>query len=432
MRMRRAKRVLMGAWLALILGAGVVWAAGPVEITFVTSYNPDEMQLNDLIAEFNKIEPNIRVNYVSGGESKWQVMAAGGAAPEVGRANDDYIVDYALRGLGAPLDPFIAKHPLPGPQEYIPFFWDWPKLNGRSYAWITGITPRMFYVNADLFDKAGLTLPPKRWESPEWNWDTFVQVAKKLTADVNGDGRPDVWGTAIFHETGAEQTFAVNNGGPGIYSTDGRRFALADPEGVEAMQWLADLANVWRVHPTFAQMDANRGTSQMFADGKIGMLFADLRGRIPFFRRAIGDSFRWAMRPVPMRVRGIQEGSLDTYVLVPGAPHPDEGYRWLRFLASEKASEIQARRGFSIGLKKAWVKEYFLQPDLMPLDSDVIAEAIPYYIPVNKAVGVEAARNIYRPALRQVFDGQRSAKEALAASRSGVEKLLTAYPEARW
>ncbi|HEX6971633.1 MAG TPA: extracellular solute-binding protein, partial [Limnochordia bacterium] len=398
---RRLWCAITGACALALVSAAA--AAEPVHITFVTPYNPVEMQLDALIAAFEAQEPGIRVDYVAGGEEKWQVMAAGGAAPEVGRVNDDYVVDYALRGLASPLDAYIRSLPLPGPEEYIPFFWDWPKVNARTYAWIAAITPRMFYVNVDLFAQAGLSLPPKTWESPEWTWETFLDTAKKLTVDTNGDGNPDVWGTAIFHDTGAEQTFAVNNGGPGIYSPDGRRFTLADPAGVEAMQWLADLANVWRVHPSFEVMDARGGPIDMFAAGEVAMLFADLRGRIRQFREGVGSSFAWAMRPVPMRVRGIQEGSLDTYVIVPGAAHPEAGFKWLRFLASETSAEIQARLGFSVGLKKAWVKQYFLQPDQMPLDQDVIAEALSYYVPVNKAVRVQEAREIYRPALREVF-----------------------------
>ncbi len=431
-RLRSVIGPMLTSLLTSLAASTGLASTAPVEITFVTPYNPEEMGLNELIAEFARVEPGIKVNYVAGGESKWQVMAAGGAAPEIGRVNDDYVVDYALKGLALPLDSFVKRHPLPGPNEYIPYFWDWPRVGGQQVAWITAITPRLLYVNVDLFNRAGVDLPPLKWESPQWNWDSFLAAAKKLTFDSNGDGKPDIWATSIFHDTGFEQTFAVNNGGPGIYSPEGRRFALADPPGIEAIQWVADLANVWHVHPTRAEISANGGTDRMFAEGKIAMLFGDLRGRMTFFRRSIRDSFQWAMRPVPMRVRGIQEGSLDTYVIVPGSRHPEEGFKWLRFLASEAGSRIQAKLGFSIGLKREWVRRYFLQPDLMPLNQEVIGEAIPYYVPVNKAVNVEQARRIYRPVLNEVFDGKRSARDALTAVRAQVEQLLAAYPDARW
>jgi multiple sugar transport system substrate-binding protein len=65
------------------------------------------------------------------------------------------------------------------------------KLEGLPFA----IFPSAVYVNKDLFDQAGLALPPTKMgekytldgEELEWNFDTVAKLARKLTIDKNGN-----------------------------------------------------------------------------------------------------------------------------------------------------------------------------------------------------------------------------------------------------
>jgi len=54
---------------------------------------------------------------------------------------------------------------------------------------IYGLSYGLFY-NKKLFKAAGISAPPKTWSE-------FVDDAKKLTKDTNGDGKPDQWGIAV-------------------------------------------------------------------------------------------------------------------------------------------------------------------------------------------------------------------------------------------
>src|SRR4051812_46708667 len=54
---------------------------------------------------------------------------------------------------------------------------------------IYGLSYGLFY-NKKLFKAAGISSPPKTWSE-------FVDDAKKLTKDTNGDGKPDQWGVAV-------------------------------------------------------------------------------------------------------------------------------------------------------------------------------------------------------------------------------------------
>ena len=44
----------------------------------------------------------------------------------------------------------------------------------------------IIYYNKKIFDEAGVPYPPTKW-TEAWTWDEFVNVAKKLTKDKNGN-----------------------------------------------------------------------------------------------------------------------------------------------------------------------------------------------------------------------------------------------------
>jgi ABC-type glycerol-3-phosphate transport system substrate-binding protein len=57
------------------------------------------------------------------------------------RLNDDYVRDYAVRGLLLPLDDYIKKANIKT-ERFIPAFWSWPKVNGKHMPCIKGRPPR--------------------------------------------------------------------------------------------------------------------------------------------------------------------------------------------------------------------------------------------------------------------------------------------------
>ena len=61
------------------------------------------------------------------------------------------------------------------------------------------VFPAAIYYVPSMFDEAGLEYPPANYgdsytldgEEVDWNWDTFTEVAKRLTVDVNGANATD-------------------------------------------------------------------------------------------------------------------------------------------------------------------------------------------------------------------------------------------------
>ncbi|MBI3974328.1 MAG: extracellular solute-binding protein [Chloroflexi bacterium] len=391
-------------------------------VTFMTGDNLERSGLGEILDEFRRLNPNAQVEAVSGNDEKLRATMAAGTPPDVARINDNYVLDYAEQKLTQPMDPFMKTSGFRR-QDFYELIYDFGvlggNLGGKRYAWAMGAAGRLLYVNLELFRKSGVKPPPnEKWDVPGWTMDDSLEAARRLTQ------APDTWGALIFHNTGYEQTWALNFGHPdGVFSKDGRRFTLADPVSVEAMQWVADLAVRHRAHPD-RQTQVKEGAANLFQAGKIGMIF-DGFGALGRYRQNL--QFEWDVAPVPKKAQRRTVNSLITYGLPAGAKEPQGGWDLLAFTAGAFAGKVFARTGYVISPHRqhaqALVKAGADQP---PKALHLFVEAMGYHtLPSVNARNVEELRRVYRPKLYdEVNAGTVSAREMFASVRPAVEALL--------
>src|SRR5690606_28719970 len=113
-------------------------------------------------------------------------IATGGQVPDVFTNSPEFSAQAADLGVVASLDDLLGA-------DYIAGFEDEPRARAKlgddvQFAPLFTITTGLLY-RTDLFEEAGLT-PPE-------TWDEFIEVAKKLTVDTDGDGSIDRWGFAM-------------------------------------------------------------------------------------------------------------------------------------------------------------------------------------------------------------------------------------------
>ncbi len=393
----------------------------PVEVTWLFDENPQDLNLDTLIANFEAANPTIKIKPLytpSRIVDKMHTLIAAGTPPDLMRLNDDYVQDYSVRDLLLPLDDYIKKANIKT-EGFIPAFWSWPKVRGKHMSWVKGLTAEVVWVNVDAFKQAGVALPPK----DRWTFDDFVATAKKLTVTTGTETKR--YGGSVSHTFPSnEVTWAANNGG-NVYSDDGRKFVLADPPGAEAVQWVADLTLVNHVQPPFSTWGQMNQTD-LFAAGSLAMFNGDTR-QIPSVARKVGDKFVWAARPIPGKVNFKTGGALDSQVIPKDAKHPAEAFKWLTFLTSEDAYKILGKSGFWLPVKPEWAASYWLPGVAMPQDRDLAIKALDGYLPVPKTTNTEQARNIYWPQIRLVMNGDLKATDALNAVRKDIEALLAEF-----
>src|SRR5690606_19830268 len=123
---------------------------------------------------------------------------------------------------------------------------DYSLYEGRGYGFRTGIngaSSGIFY-NRTLMEDLGLTPLQEYVDNDNWNWDTFIEVAKSANRDTNNDGDLDVWGLA----TNALIVLASAANEANLVYED--KHGLEDPKTVETLNFLSRLATEDVARPT--------------------------------------------------------------------------------------------------------------------------------------------------------------------------------------
>lgn len=252
----------------LLLGAlmSSVAPATAETLTFVTwqltedTYGP---WWEAVIAKFEETHPGdtIEATQIARQEFADTMMTqfAAGAAPDIVHLASFEYQPFAENGWLEDLGPWIDKAglDLTGWAGQGLCTWDGtPRcINMQYFGYIMG-------VNQALLDAAGVPVPT--------NWDEFIDAARKLTQDIDGDGITDVYGTGLHLAAG-------NN-----YLNDMLNFVLdagaswTTPEGVPAMDTPEMIAAIehWTtlIKEALVPADTTGGDArQLFVEGKVAM-----------------------------------------------------------------------------------------------------------------------------------------------------------------
>ncbi|MGH2350987.1 MAG: ABC transporter substrate-binding protein [Chloroflexota bacterium] len=400
-------------------GAPPSEAGRSYSVTFMTTGNLENTGLQEILDEFKRRNEKVQLEAITGNEEKLRSLLAAGTPPDVARINDNYVFDYADQQLTQPLDTFLKRSGIRR-QDFFELIFDFGlDQGGKRWAWPMGAAPRLLYVNLDLFRQAGITPPPRqKWDVPGWTMEDFLDAARRLSKPT------DQWGALVFHNTGYEQTWTVNFGHPdGVFSKDGKRFTLADPVSVEAMQWVADLAVRHRVHPD-RPTQVQQGATNLFQQGKVAMLY-DGFGALGRTRQ--NAQFEWDVAPLPKKAQRWTVNSLITYGIPAQAKEPQGGWDILEFCAGQFAAQVFARTGYVIPIHRKHAEEITKAgAGQAPKSMHLFPEALGYHtLPSPRARHVEDLRRLYRPKLYdEVNAGKTTARETLTSVRAAVEALL--------
>lgn len=123
---------------------------------------------------------------------------------------------------------------------------EYSQFEGRGYGFRTGIngaSSGVFY-NRTLMNQLGMKPLQEYVNEDNWNWDTFIQVAKEANKDSNNDGKLDIWGLATASIL--VQAMAANEAN----LVAGDKQNLDDPKTLEVLNFLSTLARESVARPT--------------------------------------------------------------------------------------------------------------------------------------------------------------------------------------
>ncbi len=276
------RRGWQGPLLALVCGITLLvflagWgkaAGGETVVLRVANWGgAEEVKSEQAIAdEFARRHPGVvvRVESIPASNYKEKILAAiaAGSPPDVFLLDSVIMPTFINRGLLLDLMPFAKARGI-DLSMYFPNVLKIGMRDSALYAFPKDSNPIAMYYNRRLFDAAGVPYPRRAW-----TWDDYLELAKKLTKDLDGDGRIDQFGTAFSTYLFYWQPFVWMNKGD-ILSPDGTRATgyLNSPATEEAIQFLIDLRVKHQVapHAQYAAAESG-GITRLFFTGRIGMV----------------------------------------------------------------------------------------------------------------------------------------------------------------
>lgn len=398
----------------------------------------EKKAIENAIASFEEAHPNIKVNAIhipNDFYTKLTAMIAGNETPDI-----SYSAAWKLKmgqdGIIYEFNELAKTQPemnLDGVVEYCQWNWAPEKVAGPFQA---SVTPSLMY-NADLFKEANVELPPTNSEEA-WTWDKFVEAAQRLTLDNKGRNAADPdfdaknikqFGIKIGLGWNGYMPMVLSNGG-NYLTQDGKEFGLNKPEAAAAIQKIADLINVYKVHPSPSQISNLPSPSTALQSKRVAMCIdgswnhADLATA----------GFNWGVGVLPV----INEyktffhgGSLVIFKATKDLDATCKFYNWV----TDPDKVLELHQGLWLPQLKDWYTEPALvdkwASESLPGRPAGFQEAVlkstfenSVLAPENGVVNFDQIDPLVAAALDQVWAGKKTAQEAMDEIEDKVKPLI--------
>ncbi|MDC7245197.1 MAG: sugar ABC transporter substrate-binding protein [Sphaerochaetaceae bacterium] len=340
--------------MVLVMMVSMVYAQGGKEsepevqtVKFWYHFDDPETALNPLIEKFEAENPGI---VIEPERISWDVYnqklltaIAGGYPPDVAQVKLWWQPQLVEMGALLPLDDYIASWD--GKDDIYDKVWELTKYSdGHQYYMPLQMVILYLYYRTDMFEQLGLELPKTREE--------FLDVAKKLTRDTDGDGIVDVYGFGIRGARGGHDwwgTFVLSSGAQ-FFDEDGNS-GLTTDKAIAANQWFIDLYRKHKVSPPTTPSDGFKEIIANMVSGKTAMTIHHL-GSAKTLEEALGDKISAA--PVPMGTEGAWTSFGDEENAVFAATEvPDAAFKWVSFLAEAENNAIWQKSSGQVSINKS-------------------------------------------------------------------------------
>lgn len=155
--------------------------SGPIKIDYWGGWTgPDLETMKALVEKFNKEQSKIQVEFTS---QQWTPLFTkfltemkGGSPPDILAMHPFELGQFVEMGV---IDPKPSETVKMNKADYSDMAWNGTFYKGKQYGVPLDVHMHGLYYNKTLFEKAGLSAPPK-------TGDELIAMAQKLTVDKNG------------------------------------------------------------------------------------------------------------------------------------------------------------------------------------------------------------------------------------------------------
>jgi ABC-type glycerol-3-phosphate transport system substrate-binding protein len=285
-----------------------------------------------------------------------------------------------------------------------------------SYGW----NDMVIYYNTDVFKRAGVAPP-----SPTWTWDDFKAVAKKLTVDTNGDGKPDQYGfTWASNEIFPGIMPWVANAGGNLTSNDVCSATADTPQVAKAVGFLEGLIKDGIAPAPMPMSDV----FTRFQNGQIAMFGAG-RWPIASFLPAGFTSFDIQLYPKGDTYKTVFGGG--GYPILKSTKNPDLAWEFQKFTVGDESEKqyvgTPTKPGDSIPSRRS-AAQTISKVGVPPANSDLFYDSIDKYptlVPYPAPAKYSEFESTVLRYLQLIFAGETSVADGLKKMQGELTSIVT-------
>jgi multiple sugar transport system substrate-binding protein len=297
----------------------------------------------------SKQYPNIvlKIKQYPSSDQFWNTLPgeiAAGVAPDFIKLTNEGSYEYIQKGMFAPLDDLIgpAGADMSRFQTSAVDIW---KVNGKLYGIPNSVMPGMFFINDDMWKKAGLGAYPT-------TWDEVKAAAKTLTSK-------DVKGIVINIDPYHITNYVKSYGGGWNYGK-----TINSPENVKALQTIFDMYGAG-----IAVTPKSLGygwDGEVFANGKAAMTTGGYWYKS--FLKDAAPNLKYVALPVP---KGTTEGSTmisDGYVVLKDAKDKQAATQAAYYMTNDATQTEFMQNGLNTAVASLSPKYFELNPEFKSVE----------------------------------------------------------------
>jgi len=415
---RRESMMLLIAVVLVVATAPIAHAA----VEFWTWWHVDDEDLSKM-SEFVGEEVIYREVLFEEFPQQLVTAVAAGTPPDLIYVDTQWFDDFAQKGTLMDLGPFIENDTLIPFDDIFPTGLTLWQIDGRQIALPANVAPSLWWYNGTMFEELGL---PRLDDS--FDWDQFLQIARRATRDTNGDGLHDAKGFMPWWFDIV--TLIWSNGGE-IFQ-DGQ-IAIDSDEAREALIyykefWDLELIVNWEelAHLGFAQVPDRAWKEGYVAFAPGGDWVGPSTVRDPVTNEWYFDV---QVAHVPRARRGGRVGLLrgNGLAIPTGAKNPEGAWKLIAYILGDDNQTLTAHDG-QLPARISIAQTEYLEEGYYPYSKDTIIAAMAYQRPSDSGVLWSQTYAIWNSPIKANIErfvtGQTSLEGAIETMKRQVTAML--------
>lgn len=292
--------------------------------------------IDKAIKKFEKLHPEIKIHYYSGipkdDYEEWLARKIlKGDAPDVFMILSEDFSHMVSLGLLENLDKEIQEDKSVEIRDYYETSLEAGKIDDRQYALPYETVPTLMFVNKTLLEKEGIPVP-----DADWSWDDLYRICKKVTKDLDGDGRLDQFGTYNY---GWLEALYSNDGK--IFDPQGKKCYLTSERTEESVRFIQRINELYQ---------GEKVTRETFDAGNVAFMplsFAEYRTYKTYsYKIKKYSDFQWDCITLPAGSMGDNISRVDSLLIGISSESRQKDMAWefLKMLTNDREIQMELFR----------------------------------------------------------------------------------------